>query len=265
MSHDTGQRASPVTIAQSELHRLDSQVVGQRYQVRVRLPEDYSDGNDVYPVLYLLDGDHMFAMATDIVQYLVYGGNVPDLIIVSPAYGSKRTPDVGGTNMRNRDLLPFPVEGVPDQSAGARDYLAFLERELMPFVASRYRVDGTQRLLAGYSLGALFVVYALFEKPGLFDVYLAWDSFAEQLWAHEDAFARSGVAPSVRVCLASRADPDADLAPLAERLAGRGLPGLSVSHTRLAGGEEDHFLVPGEALTRCLIAAFHPSGAADAP
>lgn len=259
MSHDTEGRASPVTIAQSELHQLDSALVGQRYQVKVRLPEGYADTSDVYPVLYLLDGDHIFAMATDVVQYLVYGGHVPDLIIVSPAYGSKRTPDVGGTNMRNRDLLPFPVEGVPAESAGARDYLAFLEQELVPFAESRYRIDASHRLLAGYSFGALFVVYALFERPGLFAAYLAADGFAEQLWDCEEAFARHGAFPPTRLCLASRADPDADLARLAERLAGRRHAGLSVSHARLAGGAADHFLVPGEALTRCLAAAFHPA------
>lgn len=265
MSHGTEGRASPVTIAQSELHQLDSKLVGQRYQVKVRLPEAYPDTGDAYPVLYLLDGDHIFAMATDIVQYLVYGGHVPDLVIVSTAYGSKRTPDFGGTNMRNRDLLPFAIEGVPDERAGARDYLAFLEQELMPFAESRYRIDPSHRVLAGYSFGALFVLYALFAKPGLFAAYLAADSFAEQLWDYEDAFARDGAFPPTRLCLASRADHDADLEPLAERLAGRGHAGLSVSHTRLEGGAEGHFLVPGEALTRCLTAAFAPSNRAVEP
>lgn len=258
MGHGTPERAASVAVAQSELHHLDSEVIGQRYQVKVRLPEDYDDGNDVYPVLYLLDGDHIFAMATDIVQYLIYGGHVPDLVIVSPAYGSKRTPDVGGTNMRNRDLLPFAVGSVADESAGARDYLAFLERELVPFAESRYRIDSSRRILAGYSFGALFVVYALFAKPGLFAAYLAADSFAEELWDYEEAFARKGAALPARVCFASRADPDADLSRLAERLERRGHDGLSVSHIRLAGGEDDHFLVPGGALARCLATALAP-------
>lgn len=258
MDRGTPEGGAPVPVAQSELHHLDSEAVGQRYQVKVRLPEDYAETDDLYPALYLLDGDHMFAMATDIVQYLVYGGHVPDLVIVSPAYGSKRTPDVGGTNMRNRDLLPFPVEGVPDDSAGASSYLAFLERELIPFAETRYRIDSSRRILTGYSLGSLFVVYALFEKPDLFAAYLAADGFAEQLWAYEEAFAARAGALSARLCLASRSDPDADLSRLADRLERRGHEGLSVSHMPLAGGEDDHFLVPGEVLSRGLAAALAP-------
>lgn len=258
MDHDTPQSAAPVAVAQSALHHLDAEAVAQRYQVKVRLPEDYDATGDVCLALYLHNGDYMFAIANDIVQYLVYGGHVPDLVIVSPAYRSSRTPDVRGTNMRNRDLLPFPVEGVPDQSVGASSYLAFLERELIPFAETRYRIDSSRRILTDYSLGALIVVYAPFENPVLFAAYLAADGFAEQLWAHEEAFAARAGAVSARLCLASRSDPGTDLSRLADRLNARNLGGLNVSHLRLAGDDDDHFLVPGEALTRGLAAALAP-------
>ena len=71
------------------------------------------------PALYLLDGDHAFAMATDIVQYLIYGGHIPDLIIVSPAYDSKKAPDEGGKNMRDRDF---------DMTPEGDQYLEFLQK-----------------------------------------------------------------------------------------------------------------------------------------
>ncbi len=79
----------PVLIANSQLRHIRSSIIEQDYLIKVRLPETYADSTAVYPVLYLLDGDHAFAMATDIVQYLIYGEHIPDLIIVSPAYGSK--------------------------------------------------------------------------------------------------------------------------------------------------------------------------------
>ena len=98
-----------VPIANSQLRTIRSSIVGQEYQVKIRLPEDYAGTTKLYPVLYLLDGDHAFAMATDIVQYLIYGQHIPDLIIASPAYDSKKLPAEGGKNMRDRDLIPFPT------------------------------------------------------------------------------------------------------------------------------------------------------------
>src|SRR5574342_1153793 len=97
-----------VPIANSQLRNINSSINGQDYQIKIRLPEDYANTTTLYPVLYLLDGDHAFAMATDIVQYLIYGEHIPDMIIASPAYDSKTPPDEGGKNMRNRDLVPFP-------------------------------------------------------------------------------------------------------------------------------------------------------------
>lgn len=90
----------PVSILYSEQHILHSTVLDQDYVVKVRLPcESYSQTTLHYPVLYLLDGDHAFAMATDIVQYLEYYHHIPNLIIVSPAYGSKLSPAEGGANL----------------------------------------------------------------------------------------------------------------------------------------------------------------------
>jgi predicted alpha/beta superfamily hydrolase len=109
MSSPSPAQTIAVHIANIELHELYSHIVRQKYLVKVRLPERYSESTASYPVLCLLDGDHAFAMATDIVQYLLYGEHIPDLIIVSPVYGSKDTPEYGGTNMRNRGLAPFPA------------------------------------------------------------------------------------------------------------------------------------------------------------
>src|SRR5215208_2949826 len=127
---------APVPIAYSQLREIKSSIVGQDYQVKIRLPENYTNTTDLYPVLYLLDGDHAFAMATDIVQYLIYGEHIPDLIIVSPAYDSKLASDEGGKNMRNRDLAPFPTP-YTDETPGGVQYLEFLQEELIPFVEKK--------------------------------------------------------------------------------------------------------------------------------
>lgn len=146
----------PVPIANSELRQIKSSIVGQDYQVKVRLPEDYASTKDLYPVLYLLDGDHAFAMATDIVQYLIYDNHIPDLIIVSTAYDSKRFPNEGGKNMRLRDLAPFPTTH-SDTKPGGVEYLEFLQQELIPFAETNYQISPNDRTLWGYSFGGILL------------------------------------------------------------------------------------------------------------
>jgi predicted alpha/beta superfamily hydrolase len=171
---------SPVSIANSELRSIHSEVVGQDYLIKVRLPEDYASSTATYPVLYLLDGDHAFALATDVVQYLLYGQSIPDMIIVSPAYGSKDSPSEGGANQRSRDLTPFPLSWSDEPPGGAR-YFQFFQQELIPHVESLYRIDSANRTLYGGSLGLLFVLYSLFQDPTLFKNYIAVDGFHDQL------------------------------------------------------------------------------------
>jgi len=178
----------PVPIANSELRHIESSVIRQDYQIKIRLPEDYANSTTLYPVLYLLDGDHAFAMATDIVQYLIYGGHIPDLIIASPAYDSKKAPHEGGKNMRNRDLLPFQFPSI-DMVPGGVQYLEFFQQEFIPFIESNYRIISNDRTLWGYSFGGVFALYALFEKPNLFQRYIIVDGFEDEYFKIEETYA----------------------------------------------------------------------------
>jgi predicted alpha/beta superfamily hydrolase len=66
---------------------------------------------------------------------------------------------------------------------GAHDYLAFVERELIPYIEARYRADPQRRALGGHSLGGLFGAYALLTKPELFQHYIL---SSPSLWFHEN-------------------------------------------------------------------------------
>lgn len=250
MSTPIASHVSTVPIANSELHTLTSTYVGQQYFIKVRLPEAYFASTATFPVLYLLDGDHAFAMATDIVQYLIYGQHVPDLIIVSPAYGSKSTPEYGGTNMRNRDLLPFPMEGV-DTTPQAAAFLQFFQQELIPFVESTYRVDNADRTLAGYSAGALFVLYTFFQRPILFRRYIAIEGFDQRFVAIEENFSAGTQNLSDKQFVSVGHD---NMFEFASRLQTRGYPGLAVEHVHLS--PLGHFAVGAEGLTKGLVSAF---------
>lgn len=247
----------PVPIANSQLRQIRSSIIGQDYQVKIRLPEDYGSTPNLYPVLYLLDGDHAFAMATDIVQYLIYDEHIPDLIIVSTAYGDKRTPAYGGINMRIRDLAPFPTP-FTDQKPGGVEYLEFLQHELIPFVESNYQVSPTDRTLWGYSFGGIFSLYAIFQKPCLFQRCIVVEGFDQKYFETEELFAKQNKDLPLRLFLSSRLNDEwgwgRDLSELNDRLNKRKYPSLQSEYTPL--NDIGHFTIPAEGLTKGLVSVF---------
>jgi len=241
-----------VPISNSQLREIKSSIIGQEYQVKIRLPEDYASTTILYPVLYLLDGDHAFAMATDIVQYLIYGEHIPDLIIISPAYGSKIAPAQGGKNMRNRDLLPFhfPSE---DMTPGGVQYLEFFQQELIPFVESNYRVLSNDRTLWGYSLGGVFALYALFEKPNLFQRYIIVDGFEDEYFKIEATYAAQHTDLPIKLFLSA---PPSDLGSkkFFDIINERNYTNFRSEFVLL--NNIGHFAVGAEGLTKGLVSVF---------
>lgn len=63
---------------------------------------------------------------------------------------------------RNRDLLPAKQPGI---------FLKFIAEEVIPELEEGFRIE--QRILFGHSFAVGFTVYALINRPGLFDKYLA--------------------------------------------------------------------------------------------
>jgi uncharacterized protein len=243
-----------VPIANSQLRDIKSSIVGQEYQVKIRLPEDYASTTKFYPVLYLLDGDHAFAMATDIVQYLIYGEHIPDLIIASPAYDSKKLPHEGGKNMRVRDLTPFSLHDI-DTTPGGVQYLEFIQQELIPFVESNYRVLPSDRTLWGYSRGGVFALYALFQKPNLFQRYIIVDGFDEKYFEMEEMFAAQHTDLPIKLFIsAPRGGGGNELSMLFTAMRSRNYANLRSEYALL--NDIGHFAVGAEGLTKGLVSVF---------
>jgi predicted alpha/beta superfamily hydrolase len=243
-----------VPIANSELHHLHSAATGRDFEIKVRLPENYYSSDERYPVLYMPDGDFMFAMTTDIVQYLIYGANIPDLIVVSPAYGSKSRPDQGGTNMRDVDLMPFPRED-NDYKPGGPAFLTFLEHELIPFAEQTFRIDPANRtFFGGGAVGGFIVLASLFRNPRLFNTYIAAQGFVEDVLELEEEYARKHRALPARLLLM---DANEHFAPLVARLNSRNYDRLTLAYERITVPVV--FAEPPEAVTKALLWAFAQS------
>ncbi len=255
MSTFSGNKTIPVPIANSELHELTSSLVEQKYFIKIRLPEKYYETTESYPVLYLLDGDHAFAMATDIVQYLIYGSAIPDLIIVSPAYGSKDTPDYGGVNRRNRDFFPFSLKG-NDETPGAIKYLQFFQQELIPNVEALYRINSSDRTLLGYSYGGIFAFYVLFQCTELFRRYIVIDGIYDPIFEIEESYAQHHKSLPIKLCIAGpHGARGRSITKFVDQVRGRNYTGLDMKLIYLSSIK--HFMLGAEGFTKGLVSIFH--------
>ena len=167
-----------VEIPGTQLLKFTSIVVNQEYHLFINLPRTYrKDTEKSYPVVYLLDAQYDFPFFTGVYGGQYYDGFLPEFITVGITWGGK-DPDV--SSLRARDFSPTRIEQMP-QSGGGPKFLAFIKNELIPFIASTYRVTD-DRTLIGSSFGGLFTLYTLFNDPSLFHRYvltspaLAWDN-----------------------------------------------------------------------------------------
>lgn len=178
-----------VTIPNTELTTIRSQIVGQEFNIYVQLPFNYfSDSTTVYPALYVTDANRSFPMVANISSVLTFPkGKLPEIIVVGIGYPIKDmsewaawrtrdltpTHDTGTDNYWNNLLTKMSHRKFDVRSGGASRFLDFIIHELIPFIESHYRVSRSDRGLAGYSYGGLFTLYALFTHPETFGRYFA--------------------------------------------------------------------------------------------
>ena len=146
---------------------LYSKILNEQRKIWIYVPEaDNTFARKTYPVVYLLDGDAHFYTVMSIIQQLSSVNMnmvLPQMILVG----------IQNTN-RTRDLTPSRDTLEDPSSGGSENFTAFLEKELFPFVDSKYST-APYRVIIGHSYGGLFCVNTLINHPKLFNSYLAID------------------------------------------------------------------------------------------
>jgi predicted alpha/beta superfamily hydrolase len=155
------------------------------YEVQVALPMSYGVlPNKRYPVLWLTDGPALLHLAIGLLNTLVMGNLIPEMIVVAVGCPSEAGFAEFGRR-RNIDFMPpgkepffegpggdfFRKMNLPMGAQQADDLLAFLVDEIRPALAHRYRMEDDHGLL-GHSGGGMFTNYALFARPGAFRRYI---------------------------------------------------------------------------------------------
>jgi predicted alpha/beta superfamily hydrolase len=146
---------------------LKSAILGEERTYLVRTPRGYQQDSDKYPVLYMTDGESNLGHTAATVQFLADNGRMPEMIIVGIA-NTDRTRDLtpSRSTLDGQGKEQFPTSG------GADKFLDFIEKELIPQVESKYRVQ-PYRVFAGHSFGGLLAVHTFSTRPELFNAYIS--------------------------------------------------------------------------------------------
>ena len=153
-----------------DIHSIYMPQLDRERTIRVLLPRDYANTNRSYPVLYMQDGQNLFAPET------AFGGRdwqIPATLVKQPL--RRQAIIVGidnGEENRLNEYSPYPTK---DGGGEADLYCQFITDTLKPFIDDNYRTlsDRENTGIAGSSMGGLCAYYAglaygnIFGKVGV--------------------------------------------------------------------------------------------------
>ena len=151
------------------IEELRSKELNETRTLNIYLPEGYNKNDTTkYPVIYLLDGsvNEDFIHIVGLVQFYSFEWikQIPKSIVVGIATVDRKRDFTFPTSIEE-DRKAYPTTGHADR------FIAFIEKELQPFIGNKYRTN-TSKTIIGQSLGGLLATEILFEKPGLFNKYI---------------------------------------------------------------------------------------------
>lgn len=166
--------AAPLSFGITE--RFHSEILGETRTINIYLPENYQTGDSLsWPLIFIPDGgvEEDFFHICGIVRY-----NTQPWIARFP-----RSIVVGIENSNRQRDFTFPVSSLDflekvgfkkekfPQYGGSAKYIGFLEKELMPYLAAKYKT-GAGKTIIGESLGGLLTTEILLRHTSLFDHYI---------------------------------------------------------------------------------------------
>ena len=187
-----------VSISESEELIFSSEIVKKDYKIFIAEPITKYKEHLPCSVLYLLDANIMFCMAVEIIRLLNLTGELPPILVVGIGYDEEEISSIA--NRRLQEFTPTKDPGykriwnrsyplLSSDGGGGLLFLEFINDELKPFIGRRYHVDPNSTALAGNSLGGLFALNTLFQKPDSFSRYIIgspvifWDNYI--IWSYE--------------------------------------------------------------------------------
>jgi predicted alpha/beta superfamily hydrolase len=157
-----------------KIDSVQSNILGENRKIWVYVPDGAVNNTERFPVVYVLDGDGHFSSVVGVTQQLsTINGNTmcPKMIVVG----------IPNTD-RTRDLTPTHIDADPPfmdstfskTSGGGENFIAFMEKELMPHIDTKYPT-APYKMLIGHSFGGLAVMQTFTHHTQLFNAYICID------------------------------------------------------------------------------------------
>ncbi|AZJ36242.1 alpha/beta hydrolase [Tenacibaculum singaporense] len=149
--------------------QIKSAILKEDRTLNIYFPASYNTYNSKkYPIIYLLDGskNEDFIHIAGIVQFgsFPWINMLPEAIVVGIGNVDRKR-DFTYPSTLEIDQKEFPSSGKSKQ------FIQFLQKELLPFINANYRVTNNKTLI-GQSLGGLLATEVLFKTPNLFNNYI---------------------------------------------------------------------------------------------
>lgn len=164
-----GQVSSDIVIGSTLTVR--SNILDENRNCLISLPASYNEtsaAQKAYPVIILLDGSTHFRATASIAHFMSSNRNrnylMPESIIVA-IENVDRERDFTVTKIKTKRI---------NTMGGGRNFLDFIEQELIPYIDENYRTK-PHRTLIGHSLGGLLTLNAYMDDNSLFNAYLVMD------------------------------------------------------------------------------------------
>lgn len=176
----TAMAADPpqVSIPRTAQYDLTAKANGESYRIVVATPPGYQ-ADKAHAVIYVLESNVYFGTAVEALERQAQFKVASPAIVVAIGYPSD-DPQVQLTR-RWYDLTPTPWSQEKRRNGGGDLFLKFLEEEVRPLIATKYRIDPERQVLWGHSNGGLTVMRAMFRDPDAFSAYgvsspnIGWD------------------------------------------------------------------------------------------
>jgi len=110
-------------------HFIDSEILGEKRQVQIYLPSDYTETDKKYPVLYLLDGQQFFSHGVSLSKTFKQFNLTPEFIIVGINTSYPQRYSHFGKDMGK--------------------FIEFMDAELLPYIERNFRAN-SEKLLFGW-------------------------------------------------------------------------------------------------------------------
>lgn len=152
-----------------KIEEVYSKVLNEKRVLNIYLPDGYNEKDSTqYPVIFLLDGsaNEDFIHIAGLVQFCSFEwvNQLPKSIVVG----------IANVDRKRDYTFPTTIEGdkkfVPN-SGHSKEFITFLETELLPHIEKKYKTNGTKTLI-GESLGGLLATEILLKKTSLFNKYI---------------------------------------------------------------------------------------------